>query len=92
MLVHPPREGFFRRKSWNLKGISRLAVRRQMYFVRLLVIARSSRARSLKSSSEERIEMRVWETRRSASYRLVTASSPGLWIVPLITVQHRQCK
>src|ERR1700730_8398686 len=29
----------------------------------------------LKSSSEERIEMRVCETRRSASYRFVTAVS-----------------
>jgi hypothetical protein len=38
MLVHPPRERLCRRKFWNLKGISRLAVRRQMYFVRLLVI------------------------------------------------------
>src|SRR5579862_117062 len=38
MLVHPPREGFFRRKFWNLEGITRLAVRREMNFVRILVI------------------------------------------------------
>ena len=38
MLVHPPREGFFRRELWNLKGNTGLAVRREMYLVRILVI------------------------------------------------------
>ena len=38
MLVHPPREGFFRRKFWNLEGITRLAVRRETNLVRILVI------------------------------------------------------
>src|ERR1700730_14530438 len=43
----------------------------------------------LKSSSEERIEMRVCETRRSASYRLDTAVSAALGSVPRITVQWK---
>jgi hypothetical protein len=38
MLVHPPREGFFRREFWNLKRIAWFAVRRKTYFVRFLVI------------------------------------------------------
>src|SRR4029077_382478 len=38
MVVHPPREGFFRRELWNLKGNTGLAVRREMYLVRILVI------------------------------------------------------
>jgi hypothetical protein len=38
MVVHPPREGFFRRELWNLKGNAGLAVRRQMYLVRIFVI------------------------------------------------------
>src|SRR6266705_4730478 len=38
MLVHPPREGFFRRELWNLEGDTGLAVRREMYLVRILVI------------------------------------------------------
>src|SRR6266436_1680715 len=37
--------------------------------------ARNSCARMLKSSSEERIEIRVCETRRRASYRLLLAVS-----------------
>src|SRR5260370_42329113 len=40
----------------------------------------------LKSFSEERVEMRVCETRRSASYRSVTAVSEAFWTVPLITI------
>ncbi len=38
MLVHPPREGFFRREFWNLEGITWLAVRRETNLVRSLVI------------------------------------------------------
>src|SRR5258705_7644927 len=38
MVVHPPREGFFRRELWNLKRNTGLAVRREMYLVRMLVI------------------------------------------------------
>src|SRR5438105_5280483 len=38
MVVHPPREGFFRRELWNLKWNTGLAVRREMYLVRILVI------------------------------------------------------
>src|SRR5207302_2293338 len=38
MLEYPPREGFFRRKLWNLERNARLAVRREAYFVRTLVI------------------------------------------------------
>jgi len=38
MLVYPPREGFFRREFWNLEGNTRLAVRLEMYLVRLLVV------------------------------------------------------
>jgi hypothetical protein len=38
MVVHPPREGFFRRELWNLKGNTGFAVRREMYLVRILVI------------------------------------------------------
>jgi hypothetical protein len=43
----------------------------------------------LKSSSEERIEMSVCETRSSVSYRSVTAVSAALWTVPLITTLRR---
>ena len=38
MLEYPPREGFFRRKLWNLERNARLTVRREAYFVRTLVI------------------------------------------------------
>jgi hypothetical protein len=38
MLVHPPREGFFRRELWNLEGDAGLAVRREMDLMRILVI------------------------------------------------------
>ena len=38
MLVHPPREGFFRSEFWNLEGITWLAVRREAHLVRLLVV------------------------------------------------------
>ncbi len=38
MLVHPPAKGFFRREFWNLKGITRLPIRRETYFVRMFVI------------------------------------------------------
>jgi hypothetical protein len=38
MLVHPPGEGFFRRELWDLEGDTGLAVRREMYLVRILVI------------------------------------------------------
>src|SRR5260221_436675 len=43
----------------------------------------------LKSSSEERTEMRVCETRRSALYRSVAASSSAFGTVPLIAVRRR---
>src|SRR6266567_2379719 len=43
----------------------------------------------LKSSSEERIEMRVCETRRSALYRSVAGASAAFGTVPLIAVQRR---
>src|ERR1700688_235859 len=42
----------------------------------------------LKSSSEERIERSVCETRRSASYRSVAAVSAALGTVPLIALQR----
>jgi hypothetical protein len=38
MLVNPPREGFFWRELWNLEGNTGLAVRRETYLVRILVI------------------------------------------------------
>jgi hypothetical protein len=38
MVVHPPREGFFRCEFWNLEGITWLAVRQETYLVRTLVI------------------------------------------------------
>src|SRR6266478_371185 len=38
MLVHPPRKSFFRRQFWNLERITRLAVRREAYLVRILII------------------------------------------------------
>jgi hypothetical protein len=38
MLVHPPIEGFFRPEFWNLEGNTWLAVRRETYLVRILVI------------------------------------------------------
>src|SRR5438552_6707731 len=38
MVVYPPRESFFRRELRNLKGNTGLAVRREMYLVRILVI------------------------------------------------------
>jgi hypothetical protein len=38
MLVDPPREGFFRSEFWNLEAVTRLAVRRKMYLVRIPVI------------------------------------------------------
>src|SRR5882762_7100809 len=40
----------------------------------------------LRSFSQERTEMSVCETRRSASYRSVTAVSAALWTVLFITV------
>jgi len=52
--------------------------------------ARSSRARSLKSSSAEQIEMSVCKTRSSASYRSVATAGAALWTVPLIAVPGRQ--
>src|ERR1700746_3708346 len=50
-------------------------------------MARNSRARSLKSSSEDRIEMRVCETRKRASYRSVAAVPALLWWVSLISIR-----
>jgi hypothetical protein len=38
MLVYPPCESFFRREFWNLEGNTWLAVRRETYLVRILVI------------------------------------------------------
>ena len=38
MVEHPPREGFYWRELWNLKGNTGFAVRREMYRVRILVI------------------------------------------------------
>src|SRR6266566_5959901 len=49
--------------------------------------ARNSRARSLKSSSEDRIEMRVCETRKRASYRSVAAVPAPLCWVSLISIR-----
>jgi len=95
MLEYPPREGFFRRKLWNVERNARLAVRREA-----LLRAHSRhrcqrpshksslpRARSLKSSSEERIEMRVCETPKRASYRSVAAVPALLWWVSLISIR-----
>jgi len=80
MLVHPPREGFFWGKFWNFERITRLTVRREPYFVRALVIDADAHnievhnrtqlaGENAKEFSEERMEMSVCETRRSASYR-----------------------
>src|SRR6266478_4029238 len=52
-----------------------------------LTTARNSRARSLKSSSEDRIEIRVCETRKRASYRSVAAVPAPLWWVSLISIR-----
>ena len=38
MVIHPPREGFFRSELWNLEGIAWFAVRRESNLVRLLVV------------------------------------------------------
>ena len=38
MLVHPPTEGLFRREFWGLEGNARLAVRRGIHFMRVLVV------------------------------------------------------
>jgi hypothetical protein len=38
ILVDPPREGFFRLEIWNLEGVTWLAVRPEMYLVRIFVI------------------------------------------------------
>src|ERR1700691_4380659 len=54
-----------------------------------VITARNSCARTLKSSSEERVEMRACETRKSASYRSVDAVSAALWTLPLIPVRLR---
>jgi len=46
LLVHPPAEGFFRRELGSLQWNARLAVRRGVHFVRILVIdADAGRAR-----------------------------------------------
>src|ERR1700677_232347 len=54
-----------------------------------VITARNSYARTLKSSSDERVEMRDCETRKSASYRSVDAVSAALWAPPLIFVRLR---
>src|SRR4029078_11649448 len=51
-----------------------------------LTTTRNSRARRLKSSSEDRIEMRVCETRKRASYRSVAAVPAALWSMSLILI------